>query len=88
MFACRSVCWRGQAGQDLRRGQTDIGLKWLRIRAAVNSAGLQITDFDYKEQINFKARFACHCLCFISFLYSSQPDGVIQCSQIYLCLHF
>lgn len=28
------------------------------------------------------------CLCFISFLYSSQPDGGIQCGQIHLCLHF
>lgn len=28
------------------------------------------------------------CLRFISFLYSSQPDGGIQCGQIYLCLHF
>lgn len=47
-----------------------------------------MTGFDYKEQIHFKAWFACHRLCFISFLYSSQLDSVIQRSRIYLCLHF
>ena len=88
MFARRDVCRRGRVGQDLRRGHTDVSPKRLSIRAAVNSAGLQITDFDYKGQICFKAWFARHRPRFISFLYSSQPHGVIQGSQIYLSLHF
>lgn len=52
--------------------------------STVNSAGLQIADFDYKEQIHFTAWFACHCLCLISFLYPSQTDGVTQRSPIYV----
>lgn len=68
--------------------RTDVSPKRPRIHTAGNSAGLRTTDCDCKAQIHFKAWFACHCLRFISFLYSSQPDGVIQCSRIYLCLHF
>lgn len=78
VFTGRGVSWRGQAGQDL----CCVCLKWLRTCAAIRSAGLQIADFDYKEQIHSKAWFACHCLCFISSLYPGQPDGVIQCSHI------
>lgn len=88
-FVCTQRCLRaGSVGQAVPDGQTDISPKCPRIRAAVDSAGLQMTDVDYKEQIHFKAWFACHRLCFISFLYSSQLDSVIQRSRIYLCLHF
>lgn len=64
--------------------QTSVRGGW----ATVNSAGLQITNFDCQEQTHFKAWFACQSLRFISLLYSSQPDSVIQCSQISSCLHF
>lgn len=57
MRVCTQRC--RHAGQDLRHGHTDVSPKRLRIRAAVNSVGLQITGFDYKEQIYFKAWFAC-----------------------------